>query len=109
MLFEIDGTGGAVAFFRKKIGRDGSPSRQYLAAQLPLSAFLLTLAPDLKFPDQIHFLSIKKARFWKICECVGPPFLTPFLGSSCHGPSRRQHLRNADHTADQQRQQTRLS
>jgi hypothetical protein len=23
MLFEIDGTGGAVAFFRKKIGRDG--------------------------------------------------------------------------------------
>ena len=72
MLFEIDGTGGAVAFFRKKIGRDGSPSRQYLAAQLPLSAFLLTLAPDLKFPDQIHFLSIKKARFWKICECVGP-------------------------------------
>lgn len=35
MLFETDGTGGAVAFFRKKIGWDGSPSRPYLAAQLP--------------------------------------------------------------------------
>ena len=60
MLFEIDGTGGEVAFFRKKIGRDGSPSRQYLAAQLPLSAFLLTLAPDLKFQDQTPFFLLKK-------------------------------------------------
>ena len=36
--------------FSNKNGRDGSPSRPYLAAQLPLSAFLLTLEPNLKFP-----------------------------------------------------------
>ena len=51
--------------FTKKIGRDGSPSRPYLAAQLPLSAFLLTLAPDSRFPARTSFFSIKKPDFKK--------------------------------------------
>jgi hypothetical protein len=40
-------------------------SRPYLPAQLPLSAFLLTLAPDLKFPTRTRLLSIKKTNFKK--------------------------------------------
>ena len=65
--------------FSKKNGRDGSPSRPYLAEQLPLSAFLLTLAPDLKFPDQIPFFAIIKPDSGKYVN-VWPPFFDPFPG-----------------------------
>ena len=67
------------ALFRKKIGRDGSPSRQYLAEQLPLSAFLLVLAPDLKTPTQTPFFAIIKPDFRKYENVWSPLFRKPSI------------------------------
>jgi hypothetical protein len=65
--------------FSKKIGRDGSLSRQYLAKQVPLSVFLLTLAGDLKPPAQTPFFAIIKPDSGKYVN-VWDPFLDPFPG-----------------------------